>query len=150
MKIICSNKKAFHDYLIDEKIEAGICLKGDEVKSVRSKHVSLTDAFATVHKGEIVLLNCYIAPYSHAYEKQDHSRDSRKLLLKKKEINKLIGTISKKGITLVPTKMYLNDRGYVKVEIALARHKKTVDKKDALRERDIKRETARATKYRIV
>lgn len=149
MKIICSNKKAYHDYLIEDTLEAGICLKGDEVKSVRAKHVALTDAFATVYRGEIVLTNCYIATYSHAYDKKDLSRQSRKLLLKRKEINKLIGTISKRGYTLIPTKMYFNDRGYVKVEIGLARHKKAVDKKDALRERDIKRETARETKYRI-
>lgn len=149
MKIIATNKRAYHDYEILETMEAGIVLKGDEVKSVRAKNVSINDAFATVHQGAVMLINCHIAPYSHAYKKEDLSRQSRKLLLHKKEINKLIGAISRKGLTLVPLKMYLNDRGYVKVELGLAKHKKAVDKKQQLKERDIKRETAREVKIRM-
>lgn len=149
MKIIATNKRAFHDYEILETMEAGIVLQGDEVKSVRAKQVSLTDAFATVHQGAITLLNCHIAPYSHAYTKADTSRQTRKLLLHKKEINQLIGAISRRGLTIIPLKMYLNDRGFVKLELGIAKHKKAVDKKQELRERDIKRETAREVKSRV-
>jgi SsrA-binding protein len=148
MKIITINKKALHDYEIYEKLEAGIVLTGDEVKSLRQGNVSLKEAFATIHEGEVTLLNAYIAPYSHAYLKdKDTSRRTRKLLLHKREINKLIGTISKKGLTLIPIKMYFK-RGHVKIEIGLAKHKKAHSKKRALREKDIKRETEREIKYR--
>ncbi|MBU1007905.1 SsrA-binding protein SmpB [Candidatus Dependentiae bacterium] len=149
MKIIAKNKRAFHDYEIKETVEAGIVLTGDEVKSLRQGNVSLTDAFATVHNGEINLLNCYIAPYSHAYEKEDKSRRSRKLLLHRKQINKLIGDISRKGLTLIPLKLFFSKRGFVKVELGIAKHKKKVDKKRELRERDIKRETEREMKVRV-
>ncbi len=149
MKIITANKRAYHDYEILETIEAGIVLKGDEVKSVRAKNVSLNDAFATLHDGTINLINCHIAAYSHAYSKEDVSRQTRKLLLHKKEINKLIGSIARKGLTLIPLKMYFNDKGFVKIELGLAKHKKSVDKKQSIKERDIKRETQRATKFRL-
>ena len=149
MKIITKNRKAFFNYEIKETIEAGIELTGDEVKSLRQGNVSLVDAFATVHDCELILLNCYIAPYSHAYSKEDTSRRSRRLLLHKKEINKLIGDISRKGLTLVPLKMYFGNRGFVKVELGLAKHKKASGKKRELREKDIKREAEREVKYRI-
>ena len=150
MKLVIKNKRVFHDYQILDTMEAGIVLKGDEVKSVRNKNVSLNDAFAVVQRGEIVLINCYIGPYSHAYHPtKDTSRQSRKLLLKKREVNKLIGDISRKGLVLVPLKMYINNRGFIKVELGLAKHKKKVDKKRELRERDIKRETAREIKMRL-
>lgn len=148
MKIITVNKKAFHTYEIKEKFEAGITLTGDEVKSLRQGNVSLVDAFATIHEGQLQLLNCYIAPYSHAFSKTDNSRRSRRLLLHKKEIHKLIGEISRKGLTIVPLKMYFGDRGYVKVELGLAKHKNAASKKRELREKDIKRETDREVKYR--
>jgi len=148
MKIITTNKRAYHDYEILENMEAGIVLKGDDVKSVRNKAVSLEDSFATVHEGEINLINCHIAPYSHAFTKADSSRQTRKLLLHKREINRLIGAISRKGLTIVPLKMYLNDRGFVKVEIGIAKHKKSIDKKQKLKERDIERETRREIKGR--
>lgn len=148
MKIITTNKKAFHDYEIINTFEAGIVLAGDEVKSIRNKGISLTDSYATVYKGEITLLNCYIAPYSHAYSKGDTSRRTRKLLLHRKEINKLIGDISRKGLTLLPLKVYLNERGYVKIELGLAKHRKQFEKKEKLRERDIARETAREIRSR--
>jgi SsrA-binding protein len=148
MKIITINKKALHDYKIYEKIEAGIVLTGDEVKSLRQGNVSLKESFATIHEGEITLLNAYIAPYSHAYSKEkDSSRRTRKLLLHKREINKLIGTISKKGLTLIPLKMYFK-KSLVKIEIGLAKHKKAHSKKRELREKDIRRETEREIKYR--
>lgn len=153
MKIIVKNKRAFHEYEIQDKIDAGIVLTGDEVKSLRAGNVSLSDSYATIFKGEIMLLNCYIAPYSHAYkvdhpQKGDPSRRSRKLLLHRKEINKLVGSISRKGLTVVPLKMYFSSRGYVKIELGIAKHKKLVDKKRQLRERDIKREAEREIKNR--
>lgn len=148
MKIITTNKKAFHDYEIISTLQAGIVLAGDEVKSIRNKGISLNDSYATVYKGEITLLNCYIAPYSHAYSKGDTSRRTRKLLLHRKEINKLIGDISRKGLTLLPLKVYLNERGYVKIELGLAKHRKQFEKKEKLRERDIARETAREIRSR--
>ena len=147
MKLITKNKRAFHDYEILDTVEAGIVLSGDEVKSIRQGNVSLSDAFATIHEGEVTLLNCYIAPYSHAYAKEDKSRRTRKLLLHRREINKLVGGVSRKGLTIVPLKLYFSDRGYIKVELGLAKHKKAVDKKRELRERDIKREAAREIKH---
>jgi len=148
MKIITKNKRAFHDYEIKYTVEAGIVLTGDEIKSIRQGNVSLVDAFATVHDGEITMINCYIAPYSHAYKKEDTSRRSRKLLLHRKEIDKLIGEISRKGLTLIPLKLYFSKKGYVKVELGVAKSKKKVDKKRELREKDIKRQTERELKGR--
>ena len=149
MKEITRNKKAYFDYEILSTFEAGIVLRGDEVKSIRNKQVSLADAFATIHEGEINLLNCYIAPYSHAYLKKDTSRRSRKLLLSRREIDKLIGEVARKGLTLIPLRMYFNKRGFVKIELGVAKHKKARDKKKEIRERDIKREAAREIKQRI-
>lgn len=148
MKIITVNKKALHNYEIKDKIEAGIVLTGDEVKSLRQGNISLVDSFATIHDGQMQLLNCYIAPYSHSYSKEDKSRKSRRLLLHKKEIHKLIGEVSKKGLTVVPLKVYFNQKGLVKVELGVGKHKKAADKKKALREKDIKRETEREMKYK--
>ncbi len=149
MIVIATNRRAFFDYTIDGIYEAGIVLQGDEVKSIRAKQVSLSDAFAIVKDGGLYLLNCHIAPYSHAFDKKDTSRQTRQLLLHKKEINKLIGAISRQGLTLIPLRMYFNTRGFVKIEIGLAKHKKNVDKKEQIKERDIKRETMRDLKIRL-
>ncbi|MCK4650703.1 SsrA-binding protein SmpB [Candidatus Babeliales bacterium] len=149
MKIITTNKKAFYNYTIDEKIEAGIVLTGDEIKSLRQGNVSLAESFATIHKGEVNLINAHIAPYSHAYIKEDKTRKTRKLLLHKKEINKLIGQISRKGYTLIPLRMYFAKKGLVKVELGLGKHKKAVSKKRELKEKAIKREAEREVKYKI-
>jgi SsrA-binding protein len=149
MKIISKNKKAFHDYEIKESIEAGIVLTGDEVKSIRQNNISLVDSYATMHNGEINLLNCHIAPYSHAYTKEDKSRRTRKLLLHKKEINKLIGEISKKGMTIIPLSIYFNQKGLIKVELGIGKHKKAEGQKRELREKDILRHEARESKYKI-
>jgi SsrA-binding protein len=148
MKVITTNKKAFHNYDIQDTYEAGIALTGDEVKSLRQGNVSLVDAFATLHAGELNLINCYIAPYSHAYSKTDQSRRTRTLLLHKKEIFKLLGEVSKKGMVLVPLKLYFNQKGYIKVEIGVGKHKKAHSKKRELKERDIRRETERELKYK--
>lgn len=147
MKIITKNKKAFFDYEILNKLEAGVVLKGDEVKSLRSGKISLNGSFATFYQGELFLLNANIATYSHAYQvnEADTTR-SRKLLLHKKEINRLIGEISQKGVTLVPLCIYFNNRSKVKVELGICKHKKDAGKKQDIKERDIKRETSRELK----
>lgn len=147
MKILAQNKKAFFDYDIDEKLEAGIVLTGDEVKSARAGHVSLVGAFATIHNGELFLLNCKITPYSHAAQKkEEESQRSRKLLVHRRELSRLVGAIPKKGVTLIALKMYLSERNIIKVELGLGKHKKAAGKKEALRERDIRRETERELK----
>lgn len=149
MKIISSNKKAFFNYEIHDTYEAGLVLTGDEVKSIRANSININDAFAVIQRGEVQLINCYIAPYVNAYSKQDLSRRSRSLLLHKKEINKLVGEIARKALTLIPLKAYFNNRGYVKIELGLAKHKKSGDKKAVLKERDIKRETLRDLKIKL-
>lgn len=150
MKIIASNKRAFFDYHIIDTLEAGIALTGDEVKSLRKNSANLSDAFAIPQGTEMVLLNCYIAPYANAYTKEDAgTRRTRKLLLNKREILKLIGDVSRKGLTIVPLKIYFSDKGYVKVEIGVAKHKNLFNKKQALKERDIDRESSRAIKDRM-
>jgi SsrA-binding protein len=130
-------------------MEAGIVLRGDEVKSLRAGNASLIGSFATVHDGQLFLLNCNITPYSQAFQpKKDDATRSRKLLLNKREINRLIGDISRKGITIIPLKIYFNDRNLVKVELGLAKHKKAANKKESIKERDIKRETSRELRGR--
>jgi SsrA-binding protein len=146
MKLITDNRRARFDYHILESIEAGIVLTGDEVKSLRAGNANLSDAYATAHNNNIQLLNCYIGPYSHAFIKDDSARRSRRLLLHKAEINKITGAISRKGLTVIPLKLYFSGRGYVKVELGLAQHKKNVDKRETIKERDIARETRRALK----
>lgn len=149
MKIITQNKKAFFDYEVLERLEAGIVLTGDEVKSIRAGHISLTGAYAIVQKGEIILINCNVTPYEKAYQKKDDAAmRNRKLLLHRREVDRLIGDIARKGITLVPLKVYLSERGLIKVEIGICKHKKAAGKKEALKERDIKRETSRELRGR--
>ncbi len=146
MKTVAVNKKAFHDYDILEKLEVGIVLSGDEVKSIRAGHASLKGAYATVHQGELYIINCRISPYSKAFgatKDEEYATRRRKLLVHKKQLKKLIGQISRQGITLVPLKLYFNQKNIAKIELALAKHKKAAGKKQALKERDIKREAAR-------
>jgi len=147
MKTVAQNKKAYHDYEVIETIEAGIVLSGDEVKSLRAGNVSLIGAFATVHKGEIYLINCRISPYGQAYLKQEElATRRRKLLFHRRELHKLIGLVSQRGVTLVPLRIYFNKRNIAKVAIGLCRHKKAPSKKRELKERDIRRETGRELK----
>jgi len=149
MKIIAQNKKAYHDYEILDKIEAGIVLTGDEVKSLRAGMANLTGSFATIHEGELFLVNCHITPYAKAFRKdEEQARRSRKLLLHKRELNKLIGEISRKGVTVVPLKLYFSNKNVIKVELGVAKHKKAAGKKQALKERDIKREAQRELRGR--
>ena len=149
MKIVTKNKKAFFDYEIKETTEAGIVLIGDEVKSLRDGQVSLDEAFATISGGQVNLINCYIAPYKSSFSKKYEPRRTRTLLLKKREINKIFGDLSKKGLTLIPLKIYFNKRNVAKIELGLAKHKKLHDKKKSLREKDIKREAEREIKGRL-
>ncbi len=144
MKIIAQNKKAFHDYDIIDRLEAGIVLTGDEVKALRAGHLSLAGSFATVHDNEFFLINAHIAPYSHAYTKSDEAaRRSRKLLIHRREFIQLMSEIARKGVTVIPLKMYFNDRGKVKVDLGICKHKKAHGIKQELKERDIERETRR-------
>ncbi|MBM17761.1 MAG: SsrA-binding protein [Epsilonproteobacteria bacterium] len=147
MKIIVQNKKAVFDYDISQKIEAGIVLTGDEVKSLRAKRGSLNGSYAVVKDGELYLLNCNIPVYSHAYQKnEDAATRSRKLLLHRRELNKIIGQIAEKGMTIVPLKIYFNAKNLAKVELGIGRHRKATGKKQLLKERDIKRDTQRELK----
>ena len=147
MNIIATNKKAFFDYEIFNKIEAGIVLTGDEVKMLRAKHGSLVGAFAVVKENELFLINCNIPLYVNAFNKDDKAAlRSRKLLLHRKELNRIIGDVSQKGITLVPTLLYFNKKNMVKVEIGLAKHRKAHGQKELLKERDIARDTRRELK----
>ena len=148
MKIIAQNKKAYHDYDILEKIEAGIVLTGDEVKSLRAGQVSMVGSFAAIRNGEMTLVNCRISPYEKAYQKKDEDAAARTrvLLLHKRQTLKLLGEIAQKGITVVPLMFYFNDKSKIKVQLGVAKHKKAPDRKKELKERDIKRETSRAMK----
>lgn len=147
MKVLAQNKKAFHDYYILEKLEAGIVLTGDEVKSLRAGQVSLIGSFAIIRNGEMVLSNCRIAPYERAYQKDEEAATrNRVLLLHKRQINRLVGEIAQKGITVVPLLIYLTKKNLIKVEIGIAKHKDAPSKKKEMRERDIRRETDRAMK----
>ena len=149
MKIITKNKKAYHDYDVLDRIEAGIVLKGDEVKSLRVGNANLVGSFGHIKGGELFLVNAFIGQYSHGYTKSDEqTRRTRKLLVHRRELNKLAGEISKKGITLIPLSLYFTNKSNVKVELGLCKHKKAAGKKNELKERDIKREAQRELKNR--
>ncbi len=140
--IISKNRKAFHEFHILDKYEAGIELTGSEVKSLREGKGNLKDAYVIIRKNEAYLVNAHISPYSHTgYQGHEPTRD-RKLLLNRNEIRKLNQHTAEKGLTIVPLKMYFKG-SWIKVEIALAKGKKTYDKKEALKQKDIHRETAR-------
>jgi len=149
MKIIAQNKKAFHDYEVLDKFEAGIVLTGDEAKSIRAGKVNLKGSFATVHGGELFIINAHVSAYSHAYKKggdEETATRRRKLLAHKKQIAKLAGEISRKGVTLVPLKIYIGGKGLIKVEVGICKHKKAHKRKEEMREKDIKRQTRRELK----
>lgn len=145
IKIIAVNKKASFEYFIIEKYEAGIVLEGSEVKSVKAGNVSLNDSFCHIEDGGIALKNCYIAPYQNVGAFAPEPRRSRKLLLHKLEIARLIGKMREKGLTLVPLKIYFKSR-FVKIELGLCKGKKSYDKKQTLKERDITRLAERELK----
>lgn len=143
-KLICNNKKARHNYDIEETLEAGIVLQGTEVKSLRDGRANLNDSYATVEKGEVYLHECHISPYAQAHQFNHEPKRSRKLLLHKQEIKRLFGKTQEKGLTLVPLRLYFSPRGKVKVELALARGKKLFDKREDLKRKTAEREIERA------
>jgi SsrA-binding protein len=146
-KIVADNRKAFHDYFILETFEAGMALLGTEVKAIREGRVNLRDSYGRVEGGEVWVFNIHISPYTHrGYADHDPVR-RRKLLLHHEEIRKLIGKTTERGMTLVPTKMYLKN-GLVKLAIGLAKGKKTHDKRETIRRREAERETRAAIKER--
>lgn len=146
-KPLASNRKAFHDYHIEETQEAGIALTGTEIKSVRAGSINLRDAYAQVKNGELWLMNAHIAPYEPASRQNTDPYRDRKLLMHRKEILRLFGRVQEKGLTLVPLRMYLK-KNRAKVEIGLARGKKLYDKREAIGKRDSEREIRRAVKER--
>lgn len=141
--VITTNRQAYHDYFIDETVEAGIVLHGTEVKSVRAGHVNLRGSYARIAEGEAWLEGVHIAEYEHGDTKQHAPTRRRKLLLHRREIERLIGKTQEKGLTLVPTRVYFKGRN-AKVEIALARGKEMHDKRRDLRDKDQRREIERA------
>lgn len=145
MRLICTNKKANFNYFIISTLQAGICLVGSEVKSIRNGDVNLNDAFVFISDGEVFLKNAYIKQYKFANAFQVDERRSRKLLLNKSEISKLESKVKEKGFTLVPVKMYF-DKCFVKVEIAIAKGKKLYDKRDTLKEKATNLEIQRSLK----
>ena len=147
MKDIAVNRQALYNYDIIEKFEAGIVLTGTEIKSARDGKVNLKDAYGFVKTGEIWLLNCHISPYSHGnYANHDPLR-TRKLLLKRSEINRLVGRTTERGLTLVPLRMYLKE-GRLKCELALAKGRKLHDKREVSRQKTIDKETKQALSER--
>jgi len=145
-KVVTQNKKVYHNFEIIETYEAGIVLKGSEVKSIREGKIDIKDAFCLVKKNELWLINAKIAPYEKStHVKLPIDRD-RKLLLHKKEINRIIGKMSQKGFVIKPTKVYFNERGFAKVEIALCKYKKLYDRKEEIKLRELERELHRIKK----
>ena len=142
LKVICLNRKASFNYFLIDLIEAGLVLKGSEIKSVRNGKVNIADSYAVEKNGEIVLINSHIAQYKQASFSNHNPTSERKLLLNKKEINKIIGRIHQDGLTIVPTKMYFK-KGKAKLEIAVAKGKKQFDKRLTKKTRDWNREKAR-------
>lgn len=144
-RVVCQNKKARHDYQIEDVLEAGMVLLGPEVKSLREGRANLTDSYARIRGGEVFLHGMHISPYPHTRDMNLDPVRTRKLLLKKAEIRRLIGKTQERGYTLIPTKVYFS-RGLAKVELALAKGKRKYDKRRALKERELKREMEEAKK----
>jgi SsrA-binding protein len=148
MKTVAVNKTVSHDYLVLETFEAGMALVGSEVKSVRAGRVSLKESYAEVRNGEVFLVKCHISPYEAANIFNHDPLRERKLLLHRREIRRLAGKVQERGLTLVPTKVFLGDRGKVKLELALARGKREHEKREAIKKRDTDREIRAALKNR--
>ena len=147
IKIVCENRKARHNYFLEDKYEAGLVLKGTEVKSLRTGQTNLADSYAVFTHGELFLLNAHIAPYALGNRANHEPLRTRKLLMKAEELKKLWGKIEIKGYSLVPTKLYFR-KGIAKIEIALGKGKKAPDKRQATKDRDVKREMDRVTRTR--
>ncbi len=148
IKSIAKNKKAYHDYFIDETVEAGIELTGTEVKSLRERGASLRESYASILRGEAWLTGVHIPPYSHGNRANVNPDRSRRLLLHRREIRELASKTAEKGFTIVPVRLYFNESNRVKVELGLARGKKLHDKRHAIAERDHQRDLERALRER--
>jgi len=148
VKVVATNRKAYHDYHIQDPIEAGIVLTGSEIKSIRAGRVNLRDGYALFRDGELWLHNCHVSPYDPASRQNHEPMRPRKLLLHRRELNRLAGRVQEKGYTIVPLRLYLRD-GLAKVEIAMARGKKQYDKRQTIAKRDADREIRRAIKKEI-
>jgi len=146
MKTIAVNRPAYYNYEIIESLEAGIALLGSEVKSVREGRVSLKESYAEVKDGEVFLVGCHISPYEPANRFNHDPLRRRKLLLRRREIKRLTGKIKERGLTLVPTKILLTDKGLVKVDVALAKGRKAYEKREVIKDRDREREARAALK----
>ncbi|MGQ9637503.1 MAG: SsrA-binding protein SmpB [Thermodesulfobacteriota bacterium] len=144
-KIICQNKRAWHDYFIEDRYEAGVSLLGSEVKSLREGKVSLGDSYAKIKNGEVFLVDAHISPYPYANKFNHDPLRPRKLLLHKREIRRLTGKVQEKGFTLIPLRLYFSN-GKVKVELGLAKGKKQYDKRETLKRKAIEREMERGRK----
>ncbi len=148
IKIVCKNKKAFHDYHIDTTYEAGMVLRGPEVKSLRAGKANLRDGYAQMdNRGELYLHNVHISSYSFATHNPNEPMRVRKLLLHKRELKKLVGKLKEKGLALIPLKIYFVANGKAKVELGLARGKKLYDKRASLKEKQSNRELQRAMRH---
>jgi SsrA-binding protein len=147
VKDIAANRQAFHNYEILERFEAGLVLTGTEIKSAREGRVNLKDSYGLVKAGEVWLLNCHISPYSHGNYANHEPLRTRKLLLKRSEINRLIGRTTERGLTLVPLRMYLKE-GRLKCELGLAKGRKVHDKREVSRRKTIEKETKQALSER--
>jgi SsrA-binding protein len=146
LKLIAQNKKAWHDYFIEETYEAGIELFGTEVKSIRNGKASIKESYAEIKNGEVYILGMNVTPYDFGNRYNQDPIRVRKLLLHRREIAKLLGYTTREGYTLVPLKVYINQRGLIKVEIAVAKGKKLYDKRDTLAKKDADRKIQKAIK----
>ena len=146
-KVVADNRKAFHDFHVLETWEAGLVLLGTEIKAIREGRVNLRDSFARVDNGEVWLANMHVSPYSHTGYAHHEERRQRKLLLNKHEINKVMGLVREKGLTLVPLQLYFKN-GRLKASLALVKGKQSHDKREAIRRREVDRETRAAIKSR--
>ena len=148
MKIIVTNRKALRDYAVLERLECGIELKGSEVKSLREGRISLNDSFARIENNEVILYNTHISPYEQASYLNVEPTRLRKLLLHKNQIRKLISQVAQKGFTLIPLKVYFNERGFAKIELALCKGKKLYDRREDIKRREASLQIRRIIKSR--
>lgn len=147
IKVVATNRKAYHDYHIEETHEAGVVLTGTEIKSVRAGRINLRDSYALVKDGEVLLLNAHISPYEQGNRFNVDPDRTRKLLLHRREINRLMGRVREKGLTIIPLRMYLK-KNHAKIELALVRGKRQFDKRETISKRDADREIQRELKVR--
>lgn len=147
IKVIAKNKKAFHEYFVEERFEAGMVLKGTEIKSIRAGRINLKEGFARIHQGELYLMNVHISEYEQGNIHNHDPIRTRKLLMHKGEISKLIGLTKEKGYSIIPIKVFLKN-GFAKIDIALAKGKKQYDKRETMKRKDANREMQRALKER--